>query len=349
MWKVIGVMSGSSLDGLDVALCHFEVRASQWNWSIKKAHTLPYSDAMREQLIGAMDASALELARLHRDLGALIGNTCRELAGSERIDLIGSHGHTVFHRPEEGLTTQIGCGARIAATSGIVTVCDLRTKDVALGGQGAPLVPLGERVLFTGHHAFLNLGGISNLSVHQGERTIGYDIGPCNMALNALANEAGQAYDKDGLIASSGAVRKDLLARLEALPFYRQPPPRSLGREWFDAHVVPLLMDTAIPLADRMRTAVEHIAMRISAELDRQGATKVLVTGGGAHNTFLIERLRALGRATVELPARSVIDMKEALVFALLGLLRLRGEVNALATVTGARADSVGGAVYLPN
>lgn len=349
MWKVLGVMSGSSLDGLDVALCAFDLDNGTWSASIQRARTIAYAPGMHARLAGAMGSDALELARLHRDLGDLIGGCCKELAEGEEIDLIGSHGHTVFHKPEEGLTMQIGCGARIAAACGKTTVCDFRTKDVAFGGQGAPLVPLGERLLFPDNDAFLNLGGISNASFHLRDGTSGYDIGPCNMLLNMLALEMGSAFDEDGRIAASGMVHAGLLAHLESLPFYRLPPPRSLGREWFEEHMRRPMQDKTIPLPDRMRTAVEHIALRIGAELDSRGIARVLVTGGGAHNAFLISRLRELTKADVVVPQRSLVDFKEAMIFALLGLLRVRGEVNALASVTGARRDSVGGAVFLPN
>ncbi len=350
--RVIGVMSGSSLDGLDLALCTFERDAAGWHGRMEQARTVAFPAALLQRLRAAMDADALEAARLHRDLGDLIGSACRDLAGPDVVDLVSSHGHTLFHRPAEGLTMAIGCGARIAARAGVPTVCDLRSTDVALGGQGAPLVPLAERLLFPGREAFLNLGGIANLAVH-GSTTLGYDVGPCNQALDHLAREAGLPYDQGGALAGQGTVQEDLLAELEALPFYRQPPPRSLGREWFEAAMRPLIDDRKHHLNDRLRTVVEHIARRIAAELDRQAVRTVLVTGGGAHNPLLTGRLAALATACTEVPAPELVDFKEAFLFAMLGLLRYRSgpenrEVNALASVTGARCDSVGGAVYLP-
>ncbi len=349
MWKVLGVMSGSSLDGLDVALCSLGKLEGHWKHGIERARTYPFPQDLRERLSGCMEASGLELARLHRDLGVFIGAACRELAAGERIELISSHGHTVFHRPGEGLTTQIGCGAHISATSGITTVCDFRTKDAAFNGQGAPLVPLGEKLLFPEHDCFVNLGGISNVSFHKKENTVGYDVGPCNMMLNTLAAEAGKAYDEDGRMAASGQVNEPLLAKLEALGFYQQARPRSLGREWFNEHALPLIGDGTIPLADRMRTVTEHIALRLAAELNANNISSGLFTGGGAHNDLLIERCRELSHGTIVLPVPSLIDFKEALVFALLGLLRLRGEATALASVTGASCSSIGGCVYLSN
>ncbi|MDX9749752.1 MAG: anhydro-N-acetylmuramic acid kinase [Flavobacteriales bacterium] len=344
----LGVMSGSSLDGLDLALCAFTRTDGQWAFTITDARTVPYDAAFRARLEAVMHGSALDLARLDRDLGDRIGAACREFLAGRPVDVIGSHGHTVFHLPpsggtDEGLTLQIGHGARIAAATGITTVCDFRTTDVALGGQGAPLVPLGEKLLFPGHKAFLNIGGICNIALHHADHVLGYDVCIGNQALNFLAEEAGHAYDADGAMARAGQVNDALLQRLNALPFHRQSPPRSLGREWFDAAVKPLIADRSLPLPDRLRTVVEHIAQQVGAALrEADGAT--LATGGGAHNSYLLERIAAQTR--VEVPHKQVVDFKEALVFALLGVLRLRGEPTTLASVTGARRASVGGAVY---
>ncbi len=345
-YRVVGVMSGSSLDGIDLALCDLRIEDGRWKYRIEKAQTIAYDDDLRSKLIAVMDGTALDLARLDVELGRRIGEACKEFLTGEMIDLISSHGHTIFHKPDEGLTTQIGSGAQIAAITGITTVCDLRTMDVAHGGQGAPLVPLGEKLLFPENKCFINLGGIANISIHTDDRVVGHDIGPCNMALNFLAAEAGENFDRDGWIADSGTIIPDLLERLNSLSFYQQDPPRSLGREWFDEQILPLIGNSRFSVADRMRTVVEHITSQISRELDRYSAEKVMITGGGAHNGFLIQRLGALSKASIEVPERDVIDFKEALIFALLGVLRLRGEVNALASVTGAWRDSVGGAVY---
>jgi anhydro-N-acetylmuramic acid kinase len=346
--RVIGVMSGSSLDGIDLALCAFMPRGKGWSFTLEKAVTVPYADAMRQRLLRATETDALELARLHRDIGIAIGKACKDLLTGTHADAIASHGHTIFHQPDEGLTTQVGDGARIAAIAGLSTVCDFRTMDVALGGQGAPLVPFGERELFPDHKAFVNLGGIANVSIHQGKHPVGYDVCPCNQALDLLAHEDGKVYDAGGAMARSGDVDHDLLAKLNALPFFQQKPPRSLGREWFDAQVRPLITSKA-PLPDRLRTVAEHIAEMVARELDRAKAGTALITGGGAHNTFLIERIAALGSARPELPSKEIIDYKEALIFAFLGMMRLRGEPNTLASVTGAARDSIGGAVYSPN
>lgn len=347
--ETIGVMSGSSLDGLDLACCTFTRQSGGWRFEVRGTRALPFPPALRSALLHAADGTAWDLVMVHRDLGRFIGDACAEFRREVPAELICSHGHTIFHQPGQGITTQIGCGATIAARSGLPTVCDLRSKDVALGGQGAPLVPIGERVLFPGYSSFLNLGGISNLAVHKADKSVGYDIGPCNQALNVLAEEAGLSYDANGAMARTGSVSPALLARLEALQFYVEPPPRSLGREWFETHFRPMIAEPSLPLADRMRTVVEHLALRIGAELARSGADRCLVTGGGAHHGLLMERIRALAPAPVEIPTAELVDFKEAIIFGFLGVLRWREEVNALASVTGAPRDSIGGAVHLPN
>lgn len=347
-YTAIGVMSGSSLDGLDLAHCTFNLERGTWSFEVLKTTTVPYPTSFRQRLLTVMGGSALELAQLHRDLGNFIGTACAELLGGGDVDLIASHGHTIFHKPSEQLTTQIGCGASIAAISGMPVVCDFRTKDVAMGGHGAPLVPLGEKLLFPVHDSFLNLGGIANLSIHHGSTT-GYDIGICNQALNHLAEEAGQDHDRDGALARSGSLNNELLHALNTLPFYAQNKPRSLGREWFNEHMVRLIDDRRIPLLDRLRTVTVHIATMVAGELNEQDPTTVFVTGGGTHNGFLLELIRSMTRVGMVVPDREVVDFKEALIFALLGVLRLRGETNSLASVTGGARDSIGGAIYLPN
>ena len=339
-------MSGSSLDGIDLVLCDLRIEDGRWKYRIEKAQTIAYDDDLRSKLIAVMDGTALDLARLDVELGRRIGEACKEFLTGEKIDLISSHGHTIFHKPDEGLTTQIGSGAQIAAITGITTVCDLRSMDVALGGQGAPLVPLGEKLLFPKNDTFINLGGIANIAVHRADQVIGYDIGPCNMALNFVAQLGDKMYDEGGRIAAAGTMISELFDRLEALEFYSLAPPRSLGREWFDEQLMPLIDEPKWSIQDRMRTVAEHVAIQIAKELRRHSAGAVMITGGGAYNSFLIKQIEKKSGSKIKLPEKELIEFKEALIFALLGVLRVRGEVNALASVTGAWRDSVGGAVY---
>lgn len=347
-YRALGIMSGSSLDGLDLALCALTERRGRWSHAIVKARTVPYPQGLRDRLLIAMQGSAFELARLDSDLGGFIGLAAKRFLRGEQADLVASHGHTIFHQPRLGFSTQIGSGARIAAVTGIPTICDFRSADVATGGQGAPLVPLGERLLFPDYKAFINLGGICNISLHGPQRIIGYDVCIGNQALNHLAGEAGLPFDRDGALARGSHFDADLYADLNRLAFHRRRPPKSLGREWFEESVLPLIDDRHEPVGKRIRTVVEHIAWQLAKAL-KHAEGPVLVTGGGAHNRFLVERIAAHGRALLVLPPKATIDFKEALIFALLGVLRLRGETTALASVTGAKRDTVGGAVHWAN
>ena len=347
----IGIMSGTSLDGLDLAWCGFsELEGSRWDYKVLDAKTIPYPDEFRERLARATELSALEYCRLDVALGERIADEVNAFIGDrERPAFIASHGHTVFHQPDKGLTTQIGSGAVIAARTGIPTVCDFRVVDVALHGQGAPLVPIGDELLFGQYDACLNLGGFSNISFRQNGRRIAFDISPCNMALNLLARHAGMAYDADGAMAASGRCLPGLLDALNRLEYYALPGPKSLGKEWFETCFQPLLEPCLREgnIADGLRTVVEHIAQQIAKALPASAHT-LLVTGGGALNRFLIQRISALYPGTVTVPDKQIVEFKEALIFAFLGLLRINHKINTLQTVTGAMRESCGGCVWRP-
>lgn len=350
VWDGIGVMSGTSLDGMDVAWCRFDHIEGRWAYRIIDATTFPYPPEFRQRLADATRLSALEYAQLNVDLGVLFARRLNQWIGQRpKPDFIASHGHTVFHQPQHGLTTQIGSGAVIAAQTSIRTVCDFRTTDVALGGQGAPLVPIGDELLFGTYDACLNLGGFSNISYRCDGQRVAFDVSPCNMTLNLIANRQGLEYDPDGKIAQSGQLIPHLLEQLNQLEYYRLSPPKSLGKEWFDGTFFPLLKPFLgqYSLPDCLRTVVEHIALQIAAVVPAL-AGQMLVTGGGAHNRFLIGRLSEKSPLQVIIPDPLTIDYKEALVFAFLGLLRLQETSNCLKSVTGAISDNCGGAVYLP-
>ena len=347
----IGIMSGTSLDGLDLAWCGFsELGEGRWNYKVLDAKTIPYPDEFRERLARATEMSALEYCRLDVALGERIADEVNAFIGDrERPAFIASHGHTVFHQPDKGLTTQIGSGAVIAARTGIPTVSDFRVVDVALQGQGAPLVPIGDELLFASYDACLNLGGFSNFSFRQNGRRVAFDISPCNMALNLLARHAGMAYDADGAMAASGHCLPDLLDALNRLEYYALPGPKSLGKEWFETCFQPLMEPCLREgnIADGLRTVVEHIAQQIAKALPESAHT-LLVTGGGALNRFLIQRMSALYPGTVTVPDKQIVEFKEALIFAFLGLLRMSQRINTLQTVTGAMRESCGGCVWRP-
>lgn len=347
-------MSGTSLDGLDMALCRFEA-GEGWNYEILAAETIAYDLDIRSMLQGAFFGSALDLLRADHALGEWIGRRVAEFNGKRQQvpDLVVSHGHTVFHQPDKGLTCQIGNGWRILVRGGAPVVNDLRALDVVLGGQGAPLVPLGDKLLFPDYAVCLNLGGFSNISYDDssGVRKA-FDVCPVNFVLNRLASHRGLAYDDGGRMARSGQSDEALLRRLDALPYYQAAPPKSLGQEWVDAEVMPLL-DVDMPLENLMATYTLHAARQIDRAIrDSVPAgmenCRVLVTGGGALNNFLVELMSRLGEGRIryELPDRQLIDYKEALIFAFLGLLKWKGEINTLRSVTGASRDASGGAVY---
>lgn len=346
-FKTIGLMSGTSLDGLDVAYCIFEKNETEWSFGIEKAISIPYSDEWKSRLNGAYNASALELATLDHDLGSLHGSWVKSFIDTHQlqVDLIASHGHTVFHQPEKGITVQIGHPSKIAAATGLTVVADFRTLDVALGGQGAPLVPIGDRLLFARYDACLNLGGIANISFEKNGERIAFDIAPCNMLWNALSNRLGKAYDEGGEIARGGKVLFELLDKWNAIPFYKQSAPKSLGREFFETHFATDL-NAELDIADLMATATEHIAQHISSEVGRAGIKRLLITGGGARNLFFIEKLKEKCSCEIIVPDELIIDFKEALVFAFLGVLRISNQINTLSSVTGASRDSVGGSIW---
>jgi len=349
-YKIIGVMSGTSLDGLDLAYCGFSYLNGNWSYTVLDAVTIPYSSEFKTKLSNLVHVSALELVKMDTELALFIADAILGFLkkGYPLPDLIASHGHTVFHQPAATITTQIGNGALIAAKTGIAVVSDFRTTDVALGGQGAPLVPIGDKLLFGDYDACLNLGGFSNISYNRNGKRAAFDIAPCNMPLNRIAAELGVDYDKDGLIAESGELSVDLLQELNALDYYALKGAKSLGYEWVERYFWPLLKKYDIETKDKLRTVTEHIACQISNAFTCMKGETVLATGGGAKNKFLLKRVTEMSGKKVMLPDERTVDFKEAIVFAFLGLLRLRGEINCLKEVTGASADSCSGALYLP-
>lgn len=334
-------MSGTSLDGVDLAFCAIDGR----HYQVIDAATLDYTPEWRQRLATVENASAREYALANAELGHLYGRMVKEFLAGRECDAVASHGHTVFHQPERGLTAQIGDGDAIAAECGLPVVSNFRTLDVALGGQGAPLVPIGDELFFGRYDACLNLGGIANISYRDGQR-VAFDICPCNMALNRLAYELGLPFDRNGDNARRGLADYYLGQTLATLPYYRRPAPKSLGKEWFLDSFWPMVEASGLPAVDKLRTVTEHIATQIAVVLNEHRIGSVLVTGGGAHNGYLIELLKSMAEHTeVVVPDQLTVDYKEAIVFALLGYLRLKGEINTMCSVTGACVDSIGGTV----
>lgn len=345
----IGVMSGTSLDGIDLARCQFEESADGiWKYQVLKADTFSYTDTMRSRLANATELSALDYCKLNVDLGEVIAARINEFIGTEKKpDFIASHGHTVFHQPNDGLTTQIGSGAVIAARTGITTVCDFRALDVAYHGQGAPLVPIGDELLFGQYDACLNLGGFSNISFRQNDQRIAFDISPCNMALNNLANRIGLAFDRDGDTARKGNLISTMLEELNHIAYYALPYPKSLGKEWFDNYSLPILdkYSAISPIEDCLHTVSTHIAQQIARAIPSH-IHEMLISGGGALNRFLIEQLSNIFEKKITIPDKLTLNYKEAIIFAFLGILRLETQVNCLKSVTGADVNCCGGSIW---
>lgn len=346
-YRVLGIMSGTSLDGLDLALCEFSKTNDIYQFKILKAETVSYSEKQTDKLKNAHELNVESYFRLHHLFGKHIAREVNLfLKGAEKPDAIASHGHTIFHQPKLGFSTQIGCGATIAANTGITTVCDFRSLDVALNGQGAPLVPIGDKLLFPNYESCLNLGGIANISFDENKKRIAFDVCYTNMGLNYFAQKTGLDYDENGELAQQGECDKKLLYDLNKFDYFQQKGAKSLGREWFENTFLPLVEKHNLYINDTLNTLVHHTAMQIANVLNEHKLKNVLITGGGAHNLFLIKILKEYYKGEVVIPDPSIINFKEALIFAFLGMKRMNNEINTLSSVTGASADSIGGAVY---
>lgn len=354
--SVLGIMSGSSLDGADLACCRFTIDTEAVDpirsWEIEAAETVAYASEWQDRLRASTLLPAPELSALDVELGAWLGDQVTAFLRrnpASRPTLIGCHGHTVYHEPRRGFTLQIGSGAAIAARTGLTTVTELRSADIAAGGEGAPLAPVADRHLFPGYAAFLNLGGILNFSLRRADGTfLAGDLSGCCQILDRLAAVEGQPYDRDGTLARSGSLLPDLLVRLADLPFHARPSPKSLSNQWVTDTLWPVVRDWPAPAADRLHTFVEFLAATVSTALGEhvtRSAEAVLVTGGGANNGYLLERLRHHLPVSLEAPER-IADFKEAALVALCALLRRHRLPNSLASATGAARDTVNGAVY---
>ena len=359
VYRAIGLMSGSSLDGLDIAFVEFHENAGKWTYEIKQVACYAYDDEWMGRLKSAISLSALDYQQLHADYGHYTGQKINEFIEEHQlqyqVSLIASHGHTTFHIPGKKMTAQLGDGAAIAAETGLPVVTDLRALDVALGGQGAPIVPIGEKMLWNEYDYFLNIGGIANISANT-DPYIAFDICPANRVLNMLAIDAGKQYDDGGAMAAGGSINASLLEKLNQLDYYQKPHPKSLANDFGTDTVYPMIRDTGCGTADALRTYVEHIAVQIKNAIatlsNQQPATnnqQLLATGGGAFNKFLISRIsERLKELNIELviPDPKLVSYKEALIMAFIGVLRWRQEYNVLSSVTGAARDSIGGALW---
>lgn len=347
-YKIVGVMSGTSLDGVDLVYAHF-TKETIWEFEIIAAETLPYSKTWVAKLQHLVAYSKEELKTLDEAYTVYLAECIQGFLDAHNItevDAICSHGHTALHDPDNGLTYQIGNLPKLANLLKQTVVCDFRVDDVALGGQGAPLVPAGDALLFTDYAYCLNLGGFANVSTELYGKRIAFDVCPANIVLNHYVKPLGMDYDAGGVLASSGEVHQELLDALNGLSFYGTAYPKSLGLEWVKVHVFPLIDSYHLKTEVILRTFTEHIAIQIANVVPDATDATMLITGGGAYNTFLLERIKALTRCTIAVPNSEIIEFKEALIFGFLGVLKLRGEVNCLMSVTGAEKNHSSGYIY---
>lgn len=345
--KIIGVMSGTSLDGVDLAEIFFSEEDGEISFKIGKTQTVAYSYDWITKLKNGINYSEKELKILDSEYTALLGNIIKNFILENHIQdicAVASHGHTILHQPQNGYTLQIGNLPEIAEIIGQIVVCDFRIQDVKLGGQGAPLVPIGDRLLFSEFDYCLNLGGFSNISFEQKGQRLAYDISPVNTVLNFYAQKLGVEYDDKGKISKDGTFNPALFDKLNSLDFYTKKHPKSLGFEFVKEIVLPITEN--YPVQEILRTFSEHIAFQIAQNIIHKNS-KLLITGGGAYNEFLIDRIRFyLPRLKIIIPEKKLIEYKEALVFALLGYLKLQDKINVLSSVTGATRDHVSGILY---
>ena len=346
-YKVLGVMSGTSLDGVDLALCYFNMH-KKITYEMPLAKTIAYSTHWKSRLQSAVDFSPEELTQLDLEYTKYLGGIIKifiEENNIKDLDAVCSHGHTVLHRPDQGITLQIGNLEQISKIIKQTVVCDFRVQDLLFGGQGAPLVPLGDLLLFSQYDYCLNLGGFANVSKVSRGVSIAYDICPVNVVMNHYAQKLARPYDSGGELAKSGNVLPDVLKLLDALPYYKLSAPKSLGVEWVHREIMPILKASQAKEVDILRTCVTHFASQIAKQFNP--GSSVLVTGGGTYNSFLLEQIKAHIDVSLVVPTKTLIEFKEALIFGLLGVLKLRDEVNCLSSVTGANHNHSSGVVFL--
>ena len=342
-YRVLGLMSGTSLDGVDLAICSF-TKNKNWHYKIEKSTTIKYSKYWLETLSNLHKKPEKIINEIDLKYGDLLSKLCNKFLKNEKIDYISSHGHTIFHQPENNFTLQIGNGNVISKNTKKITINNFRNLDVSLKGQGAPLVPVGDMLLFRKYKYCVNLGGFANVSIKKNNKIIAFDICPVNIILNYFSNLKGRAYDLNGCMAQTGNLAPDLLKKLNSLQFYSKRHPKSLSREWVEKNIIPLIKNN-IKIEDVLHTLCEHIGIQIGKLLTDKEA---LFSGGGVFNTYLLSRIKFYSKSKIIIPDKLSIEFKEALIFAFLGVLRARGEVNCLQSVTGAIKDNCGGEVNNP-
>jgi anhydro-N-acetylmuramic acid kinase len=346
--EIIGLMSGTSLDGLDIAHVIFNFKDEIIDFELLNYQTISFESSLLTKLQNATTFSVPQILMLDKELGSFYAEKVNEFIENFKIDksqinAIASHGQTIFHQPQNGFTYQIGCGSTLAFKTGIDVINDFRTLDVIAGGQGAPLVPIGDFYLFHSKaQAFLNIGGFTNISFKKNNEIIAFDICAGNLPMNEAVKSIGLSYDKEGEIARKGTINLRIIEELQKLPYFKQSPPKSLGTEWLESEFNPIISKIE-KLEDKLRTLVEFTTIEILRVLDNEKIKSVYITGGGAKNSFLIERIKFFFKGEVLVPSKEIIDFKEAIVFAFLGARYLRNETTTVKSVTGAETEVCSG------
>lgn len=344
-------MSGTSLDGLDIAHVIFNFKDESVDFELVNYQTIPYNAPILLQLQKATTLSVPEILILDKQIGSFYADCVNEFILQNKIDkstidAIASHGQTIFHQPQNGFTYQIGCGTTLAFITGIDVINDFRTLDVVAGGQGAPLVPIGDFHLFsTKANAFLNIGGFTNISFKKNNEIIAFDICSGNLPMNEAVKSIGLTYDKNGDLARKGGIDFTVLKELQKLEYFHKSAPKSLGTEWLESEYYPII-NKIESLENKLRTIVEHTTIEISKVLNHEKIETVYITGGGAKNSFLTGRIQDLFGGNCIIPSDEIIDYKEAIIFAFLGARYLRNETTTVKSVTGAKTEVCTGTFY---
>ena len=347
-YVVLGLMSGTSMDGLDISCAEYYKTNNRWKFKLLEGQTFSYNKSIKSDFVklfnGKHNIEDMDIKFAHTISDFIISF----LENYDlHPDLISSHGHTIFHQPENGYTLQIGSGKIIAERIQIPVVNNFRQQDIDFGGQGAPLVPVGDKLLFSEYDACVNLGGIVNISYDYYNSRIAYDVAPCNLILNYLSEKKGQEYDHKGDMALTGKVHKQLLKTLSAINYYKLSFPKSLGKEHVDQDFLPIIDAYQLTPGDLLCTYVEHIAIQITNIFSEYSISNALFTGGGVFNSYLISRIQYHTNTQIVIPSNQLINFKEAIVFGLLGLLRCLNENNCFASATGASKNHSSGDIYL--
>lgn len=345
---VLGLMSGTSMDGLDISCATYSKKEGKWNFDLIATETFLYHQNIKTDFIKAF-YKELNLDEIDVKFGHVLSDYIEKFLKKHNltIDLISSHGHTIFHKPEKKYTKQIGLGSIIAKRLNVPVVSNFRQQDINLGGQGAPLVPVGDSMLFNQYESCINLGGIANISLNYKGDRLAYDISPCNMILNYLSRKEGRDFDKNGIMASKGSINNKLLNELNKINYYELTPPKSLGKEHVESFFLSVINSCDIDNIDLLATLVEHIAIQITNVFSKFKISNCFFTGGGTFNDYLISRISFYTETKLIIPSAEIINFKESIIFGFLGVLRILNQNNCLASSTGASHNHSSGDIYL--